>query len=45
MYKGIKDVESNCVLVERMLNEGNVVEIFRVKDFMIERLWSIDNMI
>lgn len=45
LYKGIKDVESNCALVERMLNEGNAAEISRVKDFMTERLRSIDNMI
>lgn len=44
LYKGIKDIESNCGLVERMLQEGNAAEVARVKDFMTGRLCSLANM-
>lgn len=45
LYKGIREIESNCSLVERMLQEGNAAEVARVKDFMTGRLRSLANMI
>lgn len=45
LYKGIRDIESNCGLVERMLQEGNAAEVARVKDFMTGRLRCLANMI
>ena len=45
LYKGIRDIESNCGLVEKILQEGTATEVARVKDFMTGRLRSIENMI
>lgn len=45
LYKGIKDMESNCALVEKMLLEGNASEIVRVKHFVSERLRTVDHTI
>ena len=44
LYKGIRDIESNCELIEKMLQEGNAAEIARVKDFMAGRLRNLTDM-
>lgn len=44
LYKGIRDIESNCELIEKMLQEGNAVEIAKVKDFMVGRLCNLTDM-
>lgn len=44
LYKGMRDIESNCELIEKMLQEGNAVEIARVKDFMAGRLRNLTDM-
>lgn len=44
LYKGIRDIESNCELIEKMLQEGNAVEIAKVKDFMAGRLRNLTDM-
>lgn len=45
LYKGFKDIESNCGLVEKLLQEGNAAEVARVKDFMTGRLRGLTSMI
>lgn len=45
LYKGIRDIESNCGLIEMMLREGSAAEVSRVKDFMTGRLHSLTNLI
>ena len=44
LYKGIRDIESNCEVIMKMLQEGNAAEIARVKDFMVGRLRNLTDM-
>ena len=41
LYKGIKDIESNCRLIEKMSRDGTAVEVAKVKNLISGRLHKL----